>query len=298
MVKEREKKKIGIVDTMFSRIDMGAIALDELKKAKGLQISRRTVPGIKDIGVECKRLIEEDDCDACLALGYVGGAEIDKQCAHEASLAIMQAKLLTNKHILEAFVFEDEAWNETELLEIAENRVRKHAQNAVAIVKNPKALTKFAGRGIRQGKEDEGEIEETNKKFAMGVVVSEFNKDITGKMESIAKQYAEKRGITINRIIKVPGAYDIPLAAKRLLSEKDVDAIVTLGAILKGETKHDEVIAQSTAMMLSQLACEFRKPVALGIIGPKVTWEQASERAEGYTKRAIDAAIKLYEAIK
>ena len=128
------KHKIGIIDTMFSRINMGQFAIDELKKFPNVSFVRITVPGIKDIAVECKKLIEEENCETCVALGYVGGAEIDTQCAHEASSAIMQTKLLTNKHILEVFVFENEAWSEPELIEIANNRTIKHVQNAIAML--------------------------------------------------------------------------------------------------------------------------------------------------------------------
>ena len=67
--------KIGIVDTTFSRVDMGGIALDEIKAYPDVQTERRTVPGIKDLAVECKRLLEEG-CDCVLALGMVGGAPI------------------------------------------------------------------------------------------------------------------------------------------------------------------------------------------------------------------------------
>lgn len=107
--------KVGIVDTMFSRVDMGAIAVDEIKKNyPDMLVERRTVPGIKDLPVECKRMLDEG-CDIAMALGMVGGAPIDTQCGHEASLGIQQAKLMTNKHIIEVFVHENEAWNPTEL---------------------------------------------------------------------------------------------------------------------------------------------------------------------------------------
>src|SRR5271157_2602936 len=110
--------KVGIVDTMFSRLNMGAIAIDELKAAyPDVAVERRTVPGIKDLAVECKRLLDSG-CDSCLALGMVGGAPIDTQCGHEASLGIQQAKLLSGKHIIEVFVHENEAWSENEFLEI------------------------------------------------------------------------------------------------------------------------------------------------------------------------------------
>ncbi len=150
-------KKIGIVDTTFARAGMAKFAIEELGKFKDVEIIRRTVPGIKDLGVECKILLQEG-AGICLALGWVGAAEIDKQCAHEASLGIQLAKLQTNKHILEVFVFEFEGKNKEELLQIVENRTRKHARNAYQLIANPSSLSKSAGMGIRQGKPDAGEL--------------------------------------------------------------------------------------------------------------------------------------------
>jgi riboflavin synthase len=150
--------RLGLVDTTFSRVDMASFALDELSKTFGMRVEivRKTVPGIKDLAVECKRLIEFEKCEVVLALGMVGGAPIDTQCAHEASLGIQMAKIATNRHIIEVFVHTNEAKNEKQLIEICENRTRKHAVNAVLLVAAPHMLTKNAGMGIRQGFADEG----------------------------------------------------------------------------------------------------------------------------------------------
>ncbi len=297
---KNNKIKIGLVDTMFSRVNMGKIAIDELETKYGdkIEIKRKTVPGIKDLGVECKILLD-GGCDIAMALGMVGGAPIDTQCAHEASLGIQQTKLLTNKHIIEVFVHENEGWNEQEFFEICNNRIRKHAQNAILISTNPDKLISLAGKGIRQGKEDEGEIvEKCNMPITISIAISDFNEEITKEMEFSAVEYAKKQNITIFQIIHVPGAYDIPLAAKKLLLDKKTDAIVTLGAIIKGDTKHDEVIANSTAISLTKLSLEANKPIALGIIGPDATEKQAKDRAKEYAKRAVDAAIILVKRLR
>ncbi|HIP63069.1 MAG TPA: riboflavin synthase [Archaeoglobus profundus] len=151
-------KKIGIADTTFARIDMGKIAIDELKKICSLPYERYTVPGIKDLPVAAKKLIEERGCDIVIALGMPGPKPIDKQCAHEASIGLILAQLMTNKHIIEVFVHEDEAKDEKELLMITENRVREHVRNAVDLLLNPKRLQKLAGTGQRQGFPDVGPI--------------------------------------------------------------------------------------------------------------------------------------------
>jgi len=153
-------KTIGIVDTTFSRVDMGRIAMDELKKqGTGFKIVRRTVPGFKDLAVECKILIERDECDIVLALGMPGPEPIDKQCAHEASQGIMQAQLMTSTHILEVFVHMDEAKDDKELIWLTERRVREHAINAYNMLFHPERLIKQAGTGQRQGFDDAGPAE-------------------------------------------------------------------------------------------------------------------------------------------
>jgi len=150
--------KIGIADTTFARIDMGKIAIDELRKICSLPYVRYTVPGIKDLPVAAKKLIEEKGCEIVIALGMPGPKPIDKQCAHEASMGLILAQLMTNKHIIEVFVHEDEAKDEKELLMITENRVREHVRNAVDLLLNPKRLQKLAGTGQRQGFPDVGPI--------------------------------------------------------------------------------------------------------------------------------------------
>lgn len=152
-------KKIGIVDTTFARYDMGSAAEDELKSmGSGFKIIRRTVPGVKDLPVAAKKLIEEEGCDIVIALGMPGGKPIDKQCAHEASQGLIQAQLMTNRHIIEVFVHEDEAENEKELAWLMDRRAREHAQNVYWLLFKPDALRKMAGTGQRQGFEDAGPV--------------------------------------------------------------------------------------------------------------------------------------------
>src|SRR5580700_6443046 len=138
----RGMNRIGVVDTMFARYDMGADALDELKQCPGFgerfEVLRRTVPGFKDLGVACKKLIEQEGCAILLALGMPGKAAIDQVCAHEASQGIMAAQLLTSTHILEVFVHENEEPEHPErLITVCEQRARKHARNAYWMLYEP-----------------------------------------------------------------------------------------------------------------------------------------------------------------
>ena len=148
--------RVGVADTTFSRVNMGAYAVDELKKHASVAIERVTVPGIKDLPVACKKLIEERKCDIVMALGMPGGQEKDRLCAHEASQGLIICQLMTNTHIIEVFVHEDEAKDGRELVWLAEQRTREHAVNAVKLVLHPRDLEKDAGTGQRQGFPDAG----------------------------------------------------------------------------------------------------------------------------------------------
>ncbi len=150
--------KIGVADTTFARVDMGAIAIDEIKKHASVEIKRYVVPGVKDLPVAAKKLIEEHGCDIVLSLGMPGAQVIDKTCAHEASQGHIIAQLMTNTHIIEVFVYEDEAEDEKQLVWLAEQRTREHAQNVVKLLLYPKKLEAEAGTGQRQGFEDVGTV--------------------------------------------------------------------------------------------------------------------------------------------
>jgi 6,7-dimethyl-8-ribityllumazine synthase len=127
-------------------------------------------------------------------------------------------------------------------------------------------------------------------KIKLGIVVSEFNYDITSKMLERAKQHAEFLGADVVKVVMVPGVFDMPLAVGKIIGK--LDAIVTLGAIIQGETKHDEVIANQAARKLIDISLEYGKPVAFGITGPGQNRMQAIARIDSYAKRAVEAAVK------
>jgi riboflavin synthase len=156
-------KRIGVVDTMFARIDMGGIVLKALEARRGQPEAwdaiRRTVPGFKDLGAAAKAMIEKDGCAIVVACGMPGGAELDRLCTHEASLGIAMAQLLTTTPILEVFVHEEEAkGNDARLLAICTDRCSKHALNAHDMLFAPETLVARAGKGVRQGGPDAGPL--------------------------------------------------------------------------------------------------------------------------------------------
>lgn len=150
--------KIGLVDTTFARVDMASFAKKEIQDNwPSVRIVEATVLGVKDLPVECKKLLD-DGCDIVMAFGMPGKEPIDKQCAHEASTGMIQAQLMTNKHIIEVFVHEEEGRNERDLFGIAKNRAIKHARNAVELILKPENLKKRAATGARQGRDDVGRV--------------------------------------------------------------------------------------------------------------------------------------------
>ncbi len=134
-------------------------------------------------------------------------------------------------------------------------------------------------------------------KIRLGLVVSEYNFDITMMMLERAKVEAEFLGAEITRTLLVPGTFEIPLGVKKLLELDDVDAVVTLGAVIEGETEHDEIIMQNAARKIEDLQVEYGKPVALGITGHGETRLQAQERIEK-AREAVHSAVKMVKKLR
>ncbi|EHP70407.1 riboflavin synthase [Metallosphaera yellowstonensis MK1] len=150
----------GVADTTFSRVNMGELAVKVIKKEdpEG-EVRRYTVPGIKDLPVAAKRLIESG-CHGVITLGWVGRTQLDKYSYLAASIGLITVQLMTSTHVIDVTVHEDEAEDEERLKEIALDRTRKHSVNLVKLVRDGwKALTPLAGKGLRQGYEHAGEID-------------------------------------------------------------------------------------------------------------------------------------------
>lgn len=131
----------------------------------------------------------------------------------------------------------------------------------------------------------------------LGAVVAEFNFDITQMMLDLAKEHAKFLDSEITEIITVPGVFDMPLAIKKLLLKDDIDAVITLGAVIEGSTDHDEIVVQHASRKIADLALEYDKPVALGITGPGMTRLEAHQRVD-YAKRAVEAAVKMCKRLE
>ena len=131
----------------------------------------------------------------------------------------------------------------------------------------------------------------------IGIVVSEFNFDITMMMLERAEEHAKFLGAKVIKVIKVPGVFDMPLAVKKLCEMKGIDGVVTIGAVIEGETDHDDIVIQQASRKITDLGVEYGKPVGLGITGPGMSRLQATQRIDR-AKAAVEAVVKMAKALK
>mgnify|MGYP000344450847 FL=1 len=132
----------------------------------------------------------------------------------------------------------------------------------------------------------------------IAIIVSEFNNKITSRMHQVALEKAKELKLNVKFECEVPGIFDMPLIIDKLLQKKNIDGVVTLGAVIKGKTKHDEVIANSTANRISELSIKYQKPVSLGISGPGMAERQAYARIRPVAERAVEAVSRLDKELK
>ncbi len=138
---------------------------------------------------------------------------------------------------------------------------------------------------------------EVKERWKIGIVTSRFNSAITEALESGCYQRLQEMGVKEERIqrIRVPGAVEIPLAALKLL-ERDCDAVVALGAVIRGETSHYDYVCNSVERGCSEVMLQTKKPVVFGVLTTE-NEEQAEARvggAHGHKGRdAAEVAVEM-----
>lgn len=149
---------VGVVDTTFARVDMAKHAIEVIRRhIPHVRIIRYTVPGIKDVPVATKKVLEE--ADIAITFGWVGPKPVDKYSYLAMSIGLIFVQILTGKHVIDVTVHEDEAEDLEELYQIAVDRAKKHGLNLVSLLtKGFEGLTPYAGKGLRQGAPDIGPI--------------------------------------------------------------------------------------------------------------------------------------------
>jgi len=139
----------------------------------------------------------------------------------------------------------------------------------------------------------EGGVSAENKKFA--IVVSSFNKAVTQKLLEGALQCFRKNGATDIDVFHCPGAFELPQVASFITLQKKYDAVLCLGAVIRGETPHFEYICQECARGIGQVSYERKIPVLFGVLTTN-SFEQAMERAGGSVgNKGYDTALGAIE---
>ena len=138
---------------------------------------------------------------------------------------------------------------------------------------------------------------EKMKKYNLGIVVSEYNFDITSVMLERAKAQANFLEVNVAKVVMVPGVFDMPLAVKKLMLNKGIDAVVTLGAVIEGETEHDDIVITNAARKMTDLSVEYEKPVGLGVTGPGMTRLQAQDRVEK-AGEVVESVVKMLKRLE
>jgi 6,7-dimethyl-8-ribityllumazine synthase len=130
-------------------------------------------------------------------------------------------------------------------------------------------------------------------KYRIAIVVSEYNEKITsalrqGCLDTLKKYWVKEKNIFVE---PVPGAYELPLAARWMYDKKKADAVVALGCVIKGDTDHDVYINTSVSQALMNLSLQTKAPFVFGVITPN-SLQQAKDRAGGkHGNKGVECAV-------
>ena len=129
--------------------------------------------------------------------------------------------------------------------------------------------------------------------FRIGIVVSEWNEEITNSLYKGAFETLIEAGIKKENIVTkyVPGSFELPLGAQIIIENCDVDSVICLGCVIQGETRHFEFICNAVAQGITQVGLDFSKPIIFGVLTTN-TIKQALERAGGkHGNKGVEAAV-------
>ncbi len=140
----------------------------------------------------------------------------------------------------------------------------------------------------------------STKTTRFGIIVSEWNPEITdslckGAVDTLLEQGFKKTSIITHR---VPGSFELPLGAQYLLENTEVDAVICLGCVIQGETRHFEFICQAVSQQISRLNIDYNIPVLFGLLTTD-NLEQAKERAGGkHGNKGVEGAIAAIKMLQ
>jgi 6,7-dimethyl-8-ribityllumazine synthase len=130
-------------------------------------------------------------------------------------------------------------------------------------------------------------------KWRIGIVVSEYNDEITFALRNECIDTLKKYGVSDKNIFMhlTPGAYELPLAAKWLYKQKKADAVICLGCVIKGDTDHDIYINNAVSKAILDLGIQTGCPFVFGVITPN-NMQQAKDRAGGkHGNKGVECAV-------
>lgn len=133
----------------------------------------------------------------------------------------------------------------------------------------------------------------------IGIVVSEYNSDITESLYSAAVETLKKHGAKDENIVRrnAPGAFELSLGAQYLASREDIDGVICLACVIQGETRHFDFICQAIAQGITKVSLDFFKPVSFGVLTPN-TLQQAQDRAGGkHGNKGVEAAVAVIKML-
>ena len=138
------------------------------------------------------------------------------------------------------------------------------------------------------------------KSSKIGIAISLYNKDITDALLKSCTDELVKRDISKKeiKVVEVPGAFELPYACKKLADTKKFDAVIALGAIIKGETPHFDFIAFACAQSIMEIGLKSELPVVFGVLTTN-NLKQAKDRIKGGKKgdKGVEAALTALQMI-
>lgn len=126
----------------------------------------------------------------------------------------------------------------------------------------------------------------------LAILTTTINPATIAEMEAAAQAEIKTQAAELIVTSKTLGCLDMPIIAKQLFAREDVDGLVVLGAVAKGDTQHDELVVNTMTQAIVQLSLQYNKPVGFGVIGPGATKEQFKNRTVAYARRAVQAVMQ------
>ena len=133
----------------------------------------------------------------------------------------------------------------------------------------------------------------------IGIAVSEWNSKITeglfnGAIETLLACNCKKENIIRKN---VPGSFELPLAAQFFFESSDVDAVICIGSVIKGETKHFDYVCESTAIGIKDVSLKYNKPVIFGVLTDNTLQQAIDRSSNNKSNKGIEAAISAIKMI-